>query len=274
MQRALPPFLAAAACGVAAWLVWLVASQTDWGAWLDARTAAGFAGLERPRVEPTAERVAAIVDPAGFALLASLVVGTAVVRGRIRLACVVAVVLVAANLTTQALKRGVPAGDEAIALLPVPGTWPSGHATAAMVLALCAVLVAPARARPVVAACGGLFAVAVAYSVLILQRHHPSDVLGAYLIAAGWTALGVVVLNATGARSAAGGWDERAGPAARAAGVAAVLALSLVVGFVLTRPDEALAYAGDYTVFVAGAPALAAAALAVATVTAAAVREG
>ena len=274
MQRALPPFLAAVACGVAAWLVWLVASQTDWGAWLDARTAAGFAGLERPRVEPAAERVAALVDPAAFALLASLIVGTAVVRGRIGCACVVTIVLLAANLTTQALKRGVPTADRTIDLLPGSGTWPSGHATAAMVLALCAVVVAPSRARPVVAACGGLFAVAVAYSVLILQRHHPSDVLGAYLIAAGWTALGVVVLNATGARSAAGGWDERAGPAARAAGVAAVLALSLVVGFVLTRPDEALAYAGDYTVFVAGAPALAAAALAVATVTAAAVREG
>ena len=62
-------------------------------------------------------------------------------------------------------------------------SWPSGHATAAMSFALCAVLAAPARLRPLVAAVGAAFAVAVCYSFLALAWHYPSDVLGGFLVA-------------------------------------------------------------------------------------------
>src|SRR5438128_469793 len=61
---------------------------------------------------------------------------------------------------------------------PQAGSWPSGHATAAMSLALCCVLAAPGRLRPAVAALGAAFAVAVSYSFQTLGWHYPSDVLG------------------------------------------------------------------------------------------------
>ena len=74
----------------------------------------------------------------------------ALVRGRLRHAIVVAVVLVAANVTTQLLKplATVSRPAEAPPRAPLVDGWPSGHMTAAMTLALCLVLVAPARLRP------------------------------------------------------------------------------------------------------------------------------
>ena len=76
-----------------------------------------------------------------------------------------------------------------------PASWPSGHSTAALALVLCAVLVTPARLRPVVAGVGGVFAVAVGCSLLILAWHMPSDVLGGYVVATLWMALAVAALR-------------------------------------------------------------------------------
>ncbi len=80
-------------------------------------------------------------------------------------------------------------------------SWPSGHATAATVLALCAVLVAPRRVRPLVAVLGATFAAAVGVSLLILAWHLPSDVLGGYLLATLWMALVLAGLRIADARS-------------------------------------------------------------------------
>ena len=260
---------------MAAAAVWLVALNTSWGAWLDERTLTGFVGLDRPRVMEAAELVVAIVDPRTFAVLAVLLVGTALVRGRVRLAVVVMGVLLAANLTTQFLKHALPAIQASSEIGPGAGAWPSGHSTAAMTVALCAVVVAPARLRPFAAALGGLLAAAVGYSLLILAHHYPSDVAGGYLIAAAWTAFGVAVLDAADERWAAG--HTRAavlragaalGPPAVAAGLVALAAGALAV----TRLHAALVYADEHTVFVAGALALGAAAMAVAAAAAAALR--
>ena len=273
MRRSVPPLLVATMCAVAGLVVWAIATRTGWGLSLDERTLAGFAGLERPSVERAAEAVAGIVDPVGFAILALGIVGVALARRRARLAAVVGVVLLAANVTTQALKHVLPiglAGDVG----PGPGTWPSGHTTAIMVLALCAVLVAPPRRRPLVAAAGGLLATAVVYSLLILERHYPSDIVGGYLVAAFWTALGVAALNATRSPAA----HARAA-AVRLRAVIGIPVLGAVLGAVvagavaLTRPGAALAYADEHTLWVAAALALAAAALAVAAATAAMSRE-
>ena len=60
-----------------------------------------------------------------------------------------------------------------------------------MSLALCAVIAAPARVRPLVGATMAAFAVAVCYSILELGSHYPSDVLGGLLVATMWTLLGM-----------------------------------------------------------------------------------
>jgi membrane-associated phospholipid phosphatase len=275
VRRSLPALLACALCAAAAAAVWLVALKTSWGVWLDERTLSGFVGLDRPKVMAAAERISARVDPPDFAVLSALLAGAALARRRLRLAVVVAGVLLAANLTTQVLKHVLPAIEATTDLGPGAGAWPSGHATAAMVAALCAVLVAPPRLRPLAAALGGLFAVAVGYSLLILEHHYPSDVVGGYLVAAAWTALGVAVLNAADARWAAGHTRAavlRAGAALRPPAIVAGLAALAVAAVAATRLEAALEYADEHTVFVAGALALGAAAMAAAAATAAAVR--
>ena len=107
------------------------------------------------------------------------------------------------GLTTQVLKQ-ITAQPRALDWLGAnqvgDASWPSGHATAAMTLALCAILVSPARLRPAAALLGGAFTVAVSYSILALSWHFPSDVVGAYLVAATWTLVAVAALEAVGAR--------------------------------------------------------------------------
>ncbi len=140
--------------------------------------------------------------------------------------------------------------------------WPSGHATAAMSLALAAVLVAPPRRRPLAAAGGGAFAVAVPFGVLVLGWHQPSDVLAGYLVAGIWT---LAVLTALWARPAAARAPGRAVPRVEATVAPTVLAAAAAAAAfglaVVARPDAAVAYAQAHTAFVAGASAIAAAGL-------------
>ena len=74
-------------------------------------------------------------------------------------------------------------------------SWPSGHGTAAMTLALCAVLVSPPAWRAGVALVGLACTVALAYATLALTWHYPSDVLAGFLVAGLWVALAIAVLR-------------------------------------------------------------------------------
>jgi membrane-associated phospholipid phosphatase len=107
-------------------------------------------------------------------------------------------VLTLAPLSAQLLKPLLAhPHDVASGVSISSASWPSGHSTAAAALVLCAVLVSPARLRPLVAVLGGLFALAVGCALLILAWHMPSDVLGGYFLAALWVALAVAVLRAS-----------------------------------------------------------------------------
>ena len=79
-------------------------------------------------------------------------------------------------------------------------SWPSGHSTAALTLAFCAVLVAPCACVRVVLALGLAFAAVVGLSLMILAWHMPSDVLGGYLLACLWISLAVAALRASDRR--------------------------------------------------------------------------
>jgi membrane-associated phospholipid phosphatase len=213
------------------------------------------------------------VDPLPFALLCAAIAGIPLLRGRPRHALVVIGVLAGANVTTQVLKRllaGPRPHAPPVGFDPSETAWPSGHTTAALALALCLVLVAPARLRPLAAAVGGVFVVAVVYSLMLLGYHYPSDVLGGFFVAVVWVALGVAALRATGdrARAVALGLPAVLTPAALAALVLAALAALAV----LLRPEGAYAYVQRHTTFAAAAVVIGAAALALAAGAAAALR--
>jgi membrane-associated phospholipid phosphatase len=252
--------------------VWLVAFQTAAGARLDATVLAGFTGLSGSRVGPLGSAAAELAGPIPFAALSLVLVAIALARRRPRHALVVVVVLAGANVTTQLLKQLVtaPRPAEAPPGVPLETAWPSGHTTAAMALALCLVLVVPARWRPLAAAAGGIYAVGEGYGVLVAGWHYPSDVVGAFGIATAWLALSVAALRIGTGRVA----DRRPrGPSVLApAAVAALSGAALAAGIMLMRPARTLEYAQAHEAFVPAAVALGAAGLALAAATAAALQ--
>ena len=234
----------------------------------------GFYDLHgRRRISTVAQFVARLCDPNPYVYLAAVPVLAALVRGRPRVLLGVGTILLGANVTTQLLKPAL-AHPRAHSLLPgavvSPASWPSGHATAAMALALCCVLAAPSRLRPAVAALGAAFAVAVSYSFLALGWHYPSDVFGGFLVAGTWTMLVVAAISAADARWPRG---ARSGPPARVSvrdALAPQLALvagtaAVAVFIALARPHSVVAYARTHEVFVLGAAAIGVLALAVAS---------
>ena len=247
-RRALPPLFAAAACALAAVVVWLTAYHLSPFEAIDQRTFDGFLGLSRPATARWATQFSHLADPGPFALFAAALVFVALARRRLRTALVVAVILVGSNVSTQLLKPALAKPEV------FPGvetaTWPSGHATAAMALVLCLVLVVPLRLRPAAAALGGLFALAVVYSILILGHHEPSDILGGFLMAGAWTALGVAALRAVAPER-----DVALRPAVTLlpAGLTAVALMVAAGVLAIGHWQGTLAYAAAHTTFLAGA---------------------
>ncbi len=132
-------------------------------------------------------------DPNPYVYLALVPVAVAVLRGRPRSALAVVAIILGANVTTELLKHVL--AEPSLPFMPAP-SWPSGHSTAVMSLALASVLAAPTRLRPVAAALGASLAIAVGYSVIATGMHYPSDVVGGFLVAATWTLTAVAGLLA------------------------------------------------------------------------------
>jgi len=245
--------------------VWYVSHYTGVGKHADASILGGFVDLTRPRLDRVTNFIARLCSPSPYVYLAALPVLVALGRRRPRVAVMIAVVILCANETTELLKPLLAAPrDPGPSGLIYNSSWPSGHATAAMSLALCAIIAAPARWRPGVAASMAAFAIAVSYSFLELAWHYPSDVLGGFLVAGTWTLLGVAGLSTFEARRA-GGFAEVTAGRRRSFSVAEALApagvvmglAALLVGLVaLVHPHEVLDYVRNHEAFVIGAGAI------------------
>jgi membrane-associated phospholipid phosphatase len=278
LRRPAPAFAAALACAIGLAITGVLAKLVPLTQQGDAHTLQGFVGLNRPQLAPVLDHIAHLADPAPYALAALLFTLVALVRRRPRVAIALPPLFFLTGFTTEKLKVVVssPRADEWFG----PGahigaaSWPSGHSTAAMTMALCAVMVSPPRLRPTIAALGGAFAVAVAYSILTLGWHFPSDVLGGYLVAALYVLLAVAAVAASEAR-----WPSRRGaeavtrPLDVVPGLAvAVVAAGTAVGLALARPRALVGYAQSHTTFVVGACAIALLAVVLAGVMAAGFR--
>jgi membrane-associated phospholipid phosphatase len=228
----------------------------------DAATLQGFIDLNRPRLTPWLSHVAHLANPAPYALIGLALILIALARHRGRVAVAIAVILIGSAVTTQLLKPLLahPRPQEWLGKGQIAAaSWPSGHATAAMALALCAVLAVPARWRAAAATAGGLFSIAVAYAILSLAWHFPSDVIGGFLVAALWTSVGVATVSRL---------DELRPPRAepvRRSQLAEMAPLVLVGGALLgalliaaDRPRTIATYAEEHPAFMLGAATIAA----------------
>ena len=254
----------AAGCVVLLVATWFTAFHVGIFRAADLWTFLGFIDLHRHgAVQAVAGVLVWLCNPHTYVLWAPVVVVIALLRGRPRAALGAGAILLGANVTTEALKRVVHVPQPAGMLggwVPVPATaWPSGHSTAAMAVVLALMLVSPGRVRPVVAALGAAFAVAVGYSLVATGMHFPSDVFAGYLVATTWALVVVAALSAAEHRRPSGATVDRVSLRATLAPQAAVVVAGVaLVGLVaLTRPHDVLSYAEAHKQLMAVAAAIA-----------------
>jgi membrane-associated phospholipid phosphatase len=275
-RRARTALIGAASLAVLMFLTWYAAFHIGAVEHADQSILQGFAGIgTRPHVESLASRIAHLCDPNPYVYFCVIPLAIALLRRRWWVALAIVAILLGANFTTQLLKPLIavqrPFSLPGSNVPPLPASWPSGHATAAMSLALCCVLAVPPRLRPALAALGAAFAVAVSYSFLSLEWHYPSDVLGGFLVAGIWTLLGAAAVFTAHAHRAPLAAPrsppqrisirEALGPPSAA--LLGAVGLGLLV--VIARPHEVVSYAHLHKTFVVGAAGIGALGLALAT---------
>ncbi len=81
-------------------------------------------------------------------------------------------------------------------------SFPSGHAAGALAVYGMLAWMLARRASPrtarIVAVAGGMLVLAVGTSRVVLQVHHPSDIVGGFLLAGAWLGLGVAAVERLG----------------------------------------------------------------------------
>lgn len=88
--------------------------------------------------------------------------------------------------------------------VPHPGKYafPSGHSAGSLAMSLAFLTVVPIRWQRPTAVAGAAFTLYISTGVLLLTYHYPSDVLGGWLLAAGWW-FALLALSASAPRTAA-----------------------------------------------------------------------
>lgn len=254
IAAALAGLAAAAALGVA--LVYLLAVRTAEGRRLD--DAAKGDLREGSRAFEETSDLLDTISVSSLATLGVAIMAVALLRGRPRLALGAGAILLGANLTTQYLKAelGRPG-----TFGPDGGSYPSGHVTVAMSLAMALVLVVPPALRPVATLVGAAYAVGVGVAVIALDWHRPSDVVGAYLVTVAWAALVAAVLAAgpgAGELRARRPASRRAVRAGGAVAVALALGFGAVVAAAAGSRLDLVAVVDDRTAFAAASAVCAA----------------
>jgi membrane-associated phospholipid phosphatase len=192
--------LAALACLLALAPVAFFAYVVGPTARLDGEVLARFAPHDVGSLHALAAAFGALGDAPAVLLSLGLLVAVGFAAGRRREAVAAAAIVFGAGVTTQVLKQVLAHARHATEMrgyeLPWPDSFPSGHTTAAASLAVAALLVVPPRLRPMAAVIGGAFTAAMAFSVVLMQWHYPSDTIGACLVVAAWTCAALATLRA------------------------------------------------------------------------------
>jgi undecaprenyl-diphosphatase len=181
--------IVSAAVAVAVYaLMWFgYASQWNWlmtidSSWLDATHRYG---VTHPGSVTSWNTFCTVFGPTGFRLLGLVVIIFSLVRRNLRVAFFLLISVELAGLITEIAKDAVNRPRPATALVSASSSsFPSGHALGTMVgvLALLTVVV-PVIHRPLrmwLVAIGALTVIAIGVGRVVLNVHHPSDVV------AGW----------------------------------------------------------------------------------------
>jgi membrane-associated phospholipid phosphatase len=228
-------------------VLYVLAVRTGLGRELDELAYEGRS-VVRPRATRATERLLRSISRSSLAFLGSALFLVALARDRVRLAFAVVVAIGGSILTTEVLKwvleRPITEQPTSIPF----NSYPSGHATIGMALALGLVVVVAHHWRWLASIGAAVMATAVGTGVLTSGWHRPSDALGAFLVTLAWFSAVTAVLVAWRGRGDPGrlhrdAIEERSNPAVTAAAalllvaaLAAALFLTLRAGEVRTVP--------------------------------------
>src|SRR3954447_12467578 len=157
------PLITVALCVVLDAAIYLLATRVPAIQVADRQTLEGFLGLWTVPGTRHAGTITGLFNPLPYALLVLGVAAGGVLGGRPRAGLLAAGAMVAASATSQLLKPLLAYPRPLLGLMD-PSSYPSGHATNAMIFAFALGMVAPARWRPLAGAFGGLLTVATGYS--------------------------------------------------------------------------------------------------------------
>jgi membrane-associated phospholipid phosphatase len=136
-----------------------------------------------------AKAVIFFAEPVPMLVIVFLACASAIYRRRSADALAAILMVAGANLTTQVLKQ-VFAHQRFEAFLshrPDLATFPSGHVTGAASMVVALIWVSSSSRRRLTASLGTAYIVMAGISVLLLDWHFPSDVIGALCVTGIWT---------------------------------------------------------------------------------------
>jgi membrane-associated phospholipid phosphatase len=246
--------LGSAVCALAAVLLYVVSVRTGAGQEVEEAVIRGAVQLVARSDVSFTGRISA-VNVVTVGLGAGAAVAVALVRRRPRLAAVVGVVALGSLVSVQLLKRVVLERPPLVPTDYAQGTnsFPSGHTSVGMVLAVMLLMVLPLRARPWTWVVVGLFGATFGVSTVLAAYHRPSDVVAAHLVVLAWALAGTAVLVAWR------GSSDPSDPPPRSVrrplavlvglgGVAAAAAVVMTVVVVLLDPARVSAMRGSFFV--------------------------
>lgn len=126
------------------------------------------------------------VSSTSFVLIGGLLVVMSLVHRRIDLALAAALTLGGSFVTTELLKKTLPARPEVPDFLT--HGFPSGHSTVALALGLSFILLSPPRLRTAAVVGATIYAAAMGAALVLNAWHFPSDVGGGFCVATAWAA--------------------------------------------------------------------------------------
>ncbi|MEN3614182.1 phosphatase PAP2 family protein [Plantactinospora sp. ZYX-F-223] len=216
-------------------VVWRFAVGTEQGQVLDTIALTGNS-IGQHRIEGIVGGVLNAVSLLSL-LAATAVIGfIALIRVRITLAVVTVLLIVGANLTTQALKSFIerPDFDVDEAREAAGNSLPSGHTAVAASVAIALVMVLPPRVRGWGALVGAGYAAAAGVATLSAGWHRPSDAVAALLVVGAWASAASLVLLLTQretAQVAAADGNRRAAAVLGVVGLALLLVAAVALGW-------------------------------------------
>jgi len=192
-------------------LMWVGVTQ-EWS-WIGAMDRFAIGPLQRYRVDHPGWVTAwdvfcTVLGPAAFRLFALILVVVALVRRNVRTAMFLVLSVEVSGLVTVAAKAAVSRPRPVEALVDAWGSsFPSGHALGVMVSVLALVTVAlPAVRRPLrvwLVVVGVVVVLTIGIGRVVLNVHHPSDVLAGWALGYVWFVVCVLSVPPTAPVTAA-----------------------------------------------------------------------